>query len=115
MRKQQTIKFPLSKASQTKVRADYKKHNGLAKNCTLESVLRSLGVFNEKRASNVMADLYNIRIEKENAKIDKLRVVQRVQVRTQKRETEKANKPVTFIITSQMEVTRICKHGMIMI
>ena len=52
-----------------------------------------------------MADLYNIRIVKENAEIDKLRVVQRVQVRTQKRETDKANKPVTFIITSQMEVT----------
>ena len=52
-----------------------------------------------------MADLYNIRIEKENAKIDELRVVQRVQVRTQKRETEKAKKPRTFIIISQMEVT----------
>ena len=105
MRKQQTIKFPLSKASQTKVRADYKKNNGLARNCTLESVYRSLGVFNEKQASNVLTDLYNIRIEKENAKIDKLRVLQRVQVRTQKRKTDKANKPQTFIITSQMVVT----------
>ena len=54
MRKQQTIKFPLSKASQSKVRADYKKNNGLAKNSTLESVYRSR---NEKRASNVMAEM----------------------------------------------------------
>ena len=62
MRKQQTIKFPLSKASQTKVRADYKN------NCSLESFYRTLGIFNEKQASNVMADLYNNRIEKENQK-----------------------------------------------
>ena len=47
MRKQQTIKFPLSKASQVKVRADYKKNDGLAKNSTLESVYLALGVFNE--------------------------------------------------------------------
>ena len=52
-----------------------------------------------------MADLYNIRVEKENAKIDELRVVQRVQVRMQMRETEKAKKPRTSIIVSQMEVT----------
>ena len=84
MRKQQIIKFPLSKASQTKVRADYKKHNGLAKNCTLESVYRSLGVFNEKQASNVMADLYNNRIEKENQKVDVKRQEKQVSIKNTK-------------------------------
>ena len=70
MRKQQTIKFFLSKASQVKVRADYKKNNGLAKNCSLESVYRSSGIFNEKQASNVMAELYNNRIERDNQNVD---------------------------------------------
>ena len=84
MRKQQTIKFPLSKASQTKVRADYKKNNGLAKNCTLESVYRSLGIFNEKQASNVMADLYDNRIEKENQKVDVKRQEKKVSIKSTK-------------------------------
>ena len=84
MRKQHTIKFPLSKASQTKVSADYKKNNGLAKNCTLESVYRSLGIFNEKQASNVMADLYNNRIEKENQKVDVKRQEKKISIKSTK-------------------------------
>ena len=44
---------------------------------TLESVYRSLGIFNKKQASNVMAEMYNNRIEKENAKIDKQRAQER--------------------------------------
>ena len=84
MRKQQTIKFPLSKASQTKVRADYNKNNGLVKNCTLESVYRSLGVFNEKQASNVMADLYNNRIEKENQNVDVKRQEKKIFIKSSK-------------------------------
>ena len=84
MRKQQTIKFPLSKASQVKVRADYKKHNGLAKNSTLESVYRSLGIFNEKQASNVMAEMYNNRIEKDNQNVDVKRQEKKISIKSSK-------------------------------
>ena len=84
MRKQQTIKFPLSKASQVKVRADYKKNNGLAKNCTLESVYRSLGIFNEKQAFNVMAEMYNNRIEKDNQNVDVKRQEKKISIKNLK-------------------------------
>ena len=84
MRKQQTIKFPLSKASQTEVRADYKKNNGLAKNCSLGSVYRSLGIFNEKQASNKMAELYYNRIKKENRKVDVKRQGKKVSMKSTK-------------------------------
>ena len=82
MRNQQTIKFPLSKVSQVKVRADYKKHNGLAKNSTLESVYRSLGIFNEKQASNVMAEMYNNRIEKDNQNVDVKRQEKKISIKS---------------------------------
>ena len=84
MRKQQTIKFPLSKASQLKVRADYKKNNGLARNSTLESVYRSLGIFNEKQASNVMAEMYNNRIEKDNQNVDVKRQEKKISIKSSK-------------------------------
>ena len=84
MRKQQTIKFPLSKASQLKVRADYKKNNGLAKNSTLESVYRSLGIFNEKQESNVMAEMYNNRIERDNQNIDVKRQEKKISIKSSK-------------------------------
>ena len=84
MRKQQTIKLSLSKASQLKARADYKKNNGLAKNSSLESVYRSLGIFNDKQASNVMAEMYNNRIERDNQNVDVKRQEKKISIESSK-------------------------------
>ena len=51
---------------------------------TLESVYRSLGIFNEKQASSVMADLYYNRIEKENQKVDVKRQEKKVSIKSSK-------------------------------
>lgn len=69
-----TVNFPLSKSSELKVRAQYKKDrtNNVPMNAdekTLLNHFKDNGVMTRKIAYNVMADLYNQNVEKENAKL----------------------------------------------
>lgn len=99
------VTFPLSAATEAKIRVDYKARNGLAKNSTMESVYRNLGIFNKAQAYGAMADLYNQRIEQENSAI----VTQRKVVKNEKakasRLVKKTPAPKTFVITLNIEVT----------
>ena len=47
MRVSKSITFPLSKSAESKVRIDYKAHNGLGKNSSMEAIYRNLGIFNK--------------------------------------------------------------------
>ena len=69
MRISKSITFPHSKSAESKVRIDCKVHNGLGKNVSMESIYRNLGIFNKAHAYAAMVDLYNRRIQTENAKI----------------------------------------------
>jgi hypothetical protein len=99
-RVQQSIKFPLSKSAEDKVRAYYKSSNGLSKNSTMEIVYRSLGINNKKVAYNVMADLYNIKIEKDNTILRNKRL-------HDKQEKSKSKKTASAVKKENTEVTYI--------
>lgn len=88
MRTKQTVKFPLSKVAETKVRVDYKTHHNLQKNASMESVYRNLGIFNQAHAYHAMVDLYNQRIEQENSVITQQRRI----IKEEKSNVKKENK-----------------------
>ena len=116
MRTTQTVQFPLSKASEAKVRKYYKSSSNIRKNANEESVFRSLGIYNKKNAYNAMGDLYNIYVNSENKKIIDSRNVAKNAVKKAKKEATKiakkkrivvkdANKQFTFIIHLELETT----------
>ena len=88
MRTKQTVKFPLSKVGETKVRVDYKTHHNLHKNASMESVYRNLGKFNQVHAYHEMVDLYNQRIELENSVITQKRRIDKEVKNNVKRENK---------------------------
>ena len=109
MRLQQPVQFPLSVSAKAKLRSDYKAHNGLAKNATMESVSRNLGIYNEAQAYGAMADLYNQRIQPGNDLILQERRDIKNEKARNKRQTSKREKlretPVSFIIHLEIETT----------
>ena len=110
MRVQQLVTYPLSKASESKVRIDYKVHNGLAKNCSMESVFRNLGIFNKTQANLAMVDLYNRRIQSENVKLLNQRKVVKETKNGLKKETKNNFTQLSysdaFEITNKQQASR---------
>ena len=108
MRVQKSVSFPLSKAIESKIRIDYKTHNGLAKNANMEAVYRNLGIFNKGHAYAAMVDLYNRRIQTENNVIVEQRRVVKNENAKAKRQTIKRERQVetreTFVIQMEVEV-----------
>ena len=109
MRVQKSVSFPLSKAIESKIRIDYKTHNGLAKNANMEAVYRNLGIFNKGHAYAAMVDLYNRRIQTENSKFIEDRTVVKNEKAKAKRQTIKRERqietPELFIIHLEVETT----------